>query len=1091
MSYQFGLEGGIKLNEIKPKETSGAWEGITSSFNLGELNEGIGVDEEVRTSIFSKNKDYKEQQENYDAYADMRRWDYLEAAEDVFRAQIDRTVSEGRWSLDENGEVVDSDTSWINDGFMYDKKAIKGALLAQANGYTKERHDSEYEKYSKGKMKEYANTIENAPLGSGLVGTMAQYLYSAEGAAEVLASPTKITSTTLMKTFMKRAGVEGYLAVMGGMGREKRKLQHAAKASLNYGLTDSATNIAIEAGLAGMFSATITTTLGGLSKGKWGDEWGDIDKEIVGEYIHREGSKLTKNSVKHEDLILKTEMDIDSGKKVDIESELEIPIETKLPDDIEYNSLDDSVNKANIERGISDDINSMKQETEAIPEYKDTDIEAKYSGMIDDADGDKLINDVAKLDPEIEAELKALEAEEAAIQAEKSTMDGTESLNDIKLDDPMSGKLDTGSKEYGDMMAEGDAPNPRGFQAQTMNIMGEEIPKTEFDLIQKYQKNRRFNRENPEKKRKIPKAQQDAYTKHSGIADEMEDIEFKAGGSHSVFAQFADNLAAGTVAGVEFDENGVPVGFDPEKFVLGLGGYTAAKQAIKYLAKDGRFKQEMLDYAERRLDEFEATPAGKAITGKQEMYAGGSGASYEKKLAEGKVTSNIYDKETRYWIDDSQASMNTAEGRRAKEIEMAKKHLPDEFSSLYDDYKAGKIDEYDFQVKLGGYAKDLKAKIRELIKKDDDYSNNIIDDMMDVENSLKRFAFEPRLPTDGTLEDFMKHDVLFKEYPFLKHYDIKFRDLEDKTSGYANHTDKQIVVNSNRTDDEKKSIILHEVQHIIQEIEGFAKGGSPEQFKLKGSEKVYDSFITKAEAERKPKLNALIDRLKNKDITKEEFKKLYDEMPETKEVSKWKEIIANAKDPMSAYERLAGEQEARAVQAALKYPDLDPYEALKKLEKDTLTKDKQLPSPIVQMDYADEAIAKSVDDYRMQHTAPEPEGANSGHDMTDVFPDSPSDKNFERYYGTGNKKADKESIAAMKKMEGNPEADVVIYRAAPKGKEINEGDWITLSKSYAKEHGEAHMNGNYEILELKVKAKDVYTNGDSINEWGYYPQGDN
>ena len=78
----------------------------------------------------------------------------------------------------------------------------------------------------------------------------------------------------------------------------------------------------------------------------------------------------------------------------------------------------------------------------------------------------------------------------------------------------------------------------------------------------------------------------------------------------------------------------------------------------------------------------------------------------------------------------------------------------------------------------------------------------------------------------------------------------------------------------------------------------------------------------------------------------------------------------------------------------------------------------------------------------------------------------------------------------MKQMENNPDQEITIYRAAPEGTSINEGDWITLSKNYATEHGEAHLDGNYVILEQKVKAKDVFTNGDSINEWGYYPQGD-
>ena len=39
--------------------------------------------------------------------------------------------------------------------------------------------------------------------------------------------------------------------------------------------------------------------------------------------------------------------------------------------------------------------------------------------------------------------------------------------------------------------------------------------------------------------------------------------------------------------------------------------------------------------------------------------------------------------------------------------------------------------------------------------------------------------------------------------------------------------------------------------------------------------------------------------------------------------------------------------------------------------------------------------------------------------------------------------------------KGKPNKKVKVYRAVPKGgTEINSGDWVTLSKEYAKMHGE-------------------------------------
>ena len=50
--------------------------------------------------------------------------------------------------------------------------------------------------------------------------------------------------------------------------------------------------------------------------------------------------------------------------------------------------------------------------------------------------------------------------------------------------------------------------------------------------------------------------------------------------AQNVFAKGGDNLVAGTVAGLEEDENG-NLTLNPEKFVLGLGGYTAVKAIAK------------------------------------------------------------------------------------------------------------------------------------------------------------------------------------------------------------------------------------------------------------------------------------------------------------------------------------------------------------------------------------------------------------------------------------------------------------------------------------------------------------------------------
>lgn len=50
---------------------------------------------------------------------------------------------------------------------------------------------------------------------------------------------------------------------------------------------------------------------------------------------------------------------------------------------------------------------------------------------------------------------------------------------------------------------------------------------------------------------------------------------------------------------------------------------------------------------------------------------------------------------------------------------------------------------------------------------------------------------------------------------------------------------------------------------------------------------------------------------------------------------------------------------------------------------------------------------------------------------------------------------------------------------------INDGDWVTISRNYAKQHGESELNGKYKILSKTVPAKKIYTDGNDIFEWGY------
>lgn len=68
----------------------------------------------------------------------------------------------------------------------------------------------------------------------------------------------------------------------------------------------------------------------------------------------------------------------------------------------------------------------------------------------------------------------------------------------------------------------------------------------------------------------------------------------------------------------------------------------------------------------------------------------------------------------------------------------------------------------------------------------------------------------------------------------------------------------------------------------------------------------------------------------------------------------------------------------------------------------------------------------------------------------------------------------------------SPDTEVTIYRAQPKGKGLNNGDWVTISKEYAQHHLDSQLDGKGEVVSFKVKAKDVAFAGDDVREFGYF-----
>jgi hypothetical protein len=143
------------------------------------------------------------------------------------------------------------------------------------------------------------------------------------------------------------------------------------------------------------------------------------------------------------------------------------------------------------------------------------------------------------------------------------------------------------------------------------------------------------------------------------------------------------------------------------------------------------------------------------------------------------------------------------------------------------------------------------------------------------------------------------------------------------------------------------------------------------------------------------------------------------------------------------------------------------------------------------------ATGSSDNDYGMSHRPSlgggaegDMDGASLDNVSNGIYPDDVYSPRGVQIYGTGYKELDKQAHALIMEYRGKPEKSITIYRAIPKDvstSKISGGEWVTPIKQYAVQHGQSNLNDNYQILTREVKAKEIFTSGDSWLEWGYAP----
>ena len=163
-----------------------------------------------------------------------------------------------------------------------------------------------------------------------------------------------------------------------------------------------------------------------------------------------------------------------------------------------------------------------------------------------------------------------------------------------------------------------------------------------------------------------------------------------------------------------------------------------------------------------------------------------------------------------------------------------------------------------------------------------------------------------------TLAQLMAHDELYGAYPDLRRVDIRM--TPESGGQYAatfdrirlNNDDLKRLGSPQTTDDIQKpsSIALHEVQHAIQEREGFGSGGS---IGGNGAPSVYSGKLVDTLSQRAKALEKQLDSM---DYLSPEHSALQ------KEYYAIKDRIEGAA-AFEGYKRLAGEAEARNVQSRM------------------------------------------------------------------------------------------------------------------------------------------------------------------------------
>lgn len=130
------------------------------------------------------------------------------------------------------------------------------------------------------------------------------------------------------------------------------------------------------------------------------------------------------------------------------------------------------------------------------------------------------------------------------------------------------------------------------------------------------------------------------------------------------------------------------------------------------------------------------------------------------------------------------------------------------------------------------------------------------------------------------LADFLRHSSLFEAYPQLRHASLVFEKTEPGVNGYYNARTDTIVL-SDKLRGAPESTLVHEIQHLIQRTEGFARGSTPEYWAARDYET--GEIIQALEQEYNQVLRSLDSKTLNKYLRYQEVNRAMENLESAEE----------------------------------------------------------------------------------------------------------------------------------------------------------------------------------------------------------------